>query len=158
MRISVKSWISVSNYWYLRGYLRLPTRISVSKIIHAGVGVLVQISLPPRISVRIRTDIRAKTVTRTVRSRPLPLGQLSTSFDSTLPCTVGHKSHDPWFHVFLVERRVMTFVAHCTQSKNTQLKEIYNGFNIPLQTWNRLSSDRQPFLPFLSPALNCSEV
>jgi len=24
--------------------------------------------------------------------------------------TVGHKSHDPWFHVFLMERRVMTFV------------------------------------------------
>ena len=28
--------------------------------------------------------------------------------------TVGHKSHDPWFHVFLMGARVMTFVAHCT--------------------------------------------
>jgi len=29
--------------------------------------------------------------------------------------TVGHKSHDP-FHVFLMEVRVMSFVAHCTPS------------------------------------------
>jgi len=28
--------------------------------------------------------------------------------------TVGHKSHDPYFHVFLMEAGVMTFVAHCT--------------------------------------------
>jgi len=30
--------------------------------------------------------------------------------------TVGHKSHDPCFHVFLMEAGVMTFVAHCTLS------------------------------------------
>jgi len=29
-------------------------------------------------------------------------------------CTVGHKSRDPCFHVFLMEARVVTFVAHCT--------------------------------------------
>jgi len=29
-------------------------------------------------------------------------------------CTVGHKSHDPCFHVFLMEARVMTFVVNCT--------------------------------------------
>jgi len=28
--------------------------------------------------------------------------------------TVGHKSHDPSFHVFLMEAGVMTFVTHCT--------------------------------------------
>jgi len=28
--------------------------------------------------------------------------------------SVGHKSHDPCFRVFLKEARVMTFVAHCT--------------------------------------------
>ena len=28
--------------------------------------------------------------------------------------TVGHRSHDPYFHVFLMEAGVMTFVAHCT--------------------------------------------
>jgi len=28
--------------------------------------------------------------------------------------TVGRKSHDPCLHVFLVEARVMTIVAHCT--------------------------------------------
>ena len=28
--------------------------------------------------------------------------------------TVGTKSHDPCFHVFLMEARVMTFVVHCT--------------------------------------------
>jgi len=30
-------------------------------------------------------------------------------------CTVSHKSHDPCFHVFLMETGVMTFVAHCTR-------------------------------------------
>jgi len=30
-------------------------------------------------------------------------------------CTVGHKSHDLCFHVFLMEARVMTFVANCTK-------------------------------------------
>jgi len=29
-------------------------------------------------------------------------------------CTVGRKSHDPCFHVFFMEARVTTFVAHCT--------------------------------------------
>jgi len=29
-------------------------------------------------------------------------------------CTVGHKSHDPCFNVFLMEARVMTFVAFST--------------------------------------------
>jgi len=28
--------------------------------------------------------------------------------------TVDHKSHDPWFHVFLMIARFMTFVTHCT--------------------------------------------
>jgi len=28
--------------------------------------------------------------------------------------TVSHKSHDPYIHAFLMEARVMTFVAHCT--------------------------------------------
>jgi len=28
--------------------------------------------------------------------------------------TVGHKSHDPYFRVFLMEAGFMTFVAHCT--------------------------------------------
>ena len=28
--------------------------------------------------------------------------------------TVGRKSHDPSFHVFLMEARVTTFAAHCT--------------------------------------------
>jgi len=28
--------------------------------------------------------------------------------------TVCHKSHDSCLHVFLMEARVMTFVAHCT--------------------------------------------
>ena len=27
---------------------------------------------------------------------------------------MGHKSHDPCFHAFLMEARVMTFAAHCT--------------------------------------------
>jgi len=27
-------------------------------------------------------------------------------------CTVGHKSHDLCFHVFVMEARLMTFVAH----------------------------------------------
>ena len=31
--------------------------------------------------------------------------------------TVGHKSHDPCIQVFLMEARVMTFVAHCTVCK-----------------------------------------
>ena len=31
-----------------------------------------------------------------------------------LPCTVGHKIHNPSLHVFLIEAEVMTFVAHCT--------------------------------------------
>jgi len=30
------------------------------------------------------------------------------------PRTVGHKSHDPCFHVFLMKAGVMTFVDHCT--------------------------------------------
>jgi len=29
-------------------------------------------------------------------------------------CTVGHKSHDPHLHVFLMEAGFMTFVNHCT--------------------------------------------
>jgi len=29
-------------------------------------------------------------------------------------CTVSHKSHDLCIHVFFMEARVMTFVAHCT--------------------------------------------
>jgi len=29
-------------------------------------------------------------------------------------CTVGHKSHEPFFNVFLMEAGVMTFVTHCT--------------------------------------------
>jgi len=29
-------------------------------------------------------------------------------------CTVSHKSHDPCFHVLLMEAGVMTFVTHCT--------------------------------------------
>ena len=33
---------------------------------------------------------------------------------SVRECTVGHKSHDPCIHVFLMEARVMTFVAHGT--------------------------------------------
>jgi len=31
-----------------------------------------------------------------------------------LMSTVGHRSHDPCFNVFLMGERVMTFVAHCT--------------------------------------------
>jgi len=34
-------------------------------------------------------------------------------------CTVGHKSHDTCFHVFLMEAGVMTFVAHCTVLYNS---------------------------------------
>jgi len=30
-------------------------------------------------------------------------------------CTVGHKSHDPSFHAFLMGKGVMTFAAHCTR-------------------------------------------
>jgi len=30
--------------------------------------------------------------------------------------TVGHKSHEPFFNVFLMEAGVMTFVTHCTSS------------------------------------------
>jgi len=33
-----------------------------------------------------------------------------------LRCTLGCKSHDPCFHAFLMEARVMTFVANCTSS------------------------------------------
>jgi len=29
--------------------------------------------------------------------------------------TVGHKSHDPCLHAFLMKARVKTFVAHCTR-------------------------------------------
>jgi len=32
-----------------------------------------------------------------------------------MQCTVSRKSHDPCFHVFLMEAGVMTFVGHCTQ-------------------------------------------
>ena len=28
--------------------------------------------------------------------------------------SMGLRSHDPCFHVFLIEARVMTFVAYCT--------------------------------------------
>jgi len=35
-----------------------------------------------------------------------------------LNSTVGHKSHDPCFHVFLMEAGVITFVTHCTLSAN----------------------------------------
>ena len=34
-----------------------------------------------------------------------------------LQCTLGHKSHDPCFHIFLMEAGVMTFVDHCTLGK-----------------------------------------
>jgi len=37
-------------------------------------------------------------------------------------CTVGHKSHDPYFHMFLMEARVMTFVAHCAYDEETEQK------------------------------------
>ena len=30
-------------------------------------------------------------------------------------CTVGHKSHEPCFHVSLMEAGIMTFVTHCTR-------------------------------------------
>jgi len=37
-----------------------------------------------------------------------------TAIHVAVDCTVGHKSHDPCNHVFLMEARVMTFVAYCT--------------------------------------------
>jgi len=37
-------------------------------------------------------------------------------------CTVGHKSHDPCFQVFLMEAEVMTFVGHCTVWQQTGLE------------------------------------
>ena len=48
-------------------------------------------------------------------------------------CTVGHKSHDPWFHKKYMEAGVMTFVAHCTQ--NIEETRAYVGdqlISIPL--------------------------
>jgi len=37
--------------------------------------------------------------------------------------SVGYKSHDPCFHVFHMEGRVITFVAHCTlQSVSSDIK------------------------------------
>jgi len=35
--------------------------------------------------------------------------------------TVGRKSHEPCFHVFLMEARVTTFVAHCTVARKAYL-------------------------------------
>jgi len=34
--------------------------------------------------------------------------------NSAGPCTVGQKSHDLFFHVFLMETGVTTCVTHCT--------------------------------------------
>ena len=46
---------------------------------------------------------------------------------SAFYCTVGHKSHDPCFHVFLMEIRVMTFVTHC--------KLIHTLKRLPYASW-----------------------
>jgi len=54
------------------------------------------------------------------------------SSSSTLLCnerlstkgTVSYKSHDPCFNVFLMESRVMTFVAHCTKKKQSHLSHV----------------------------------
>ena len=35
--------------------------------------------------------------------------------------TVSHKSHDPCIHVFLMEAKIMTFVAHCTLVTGTYI-------------------------------------
>jgi len=46
-------------------------------------------------------------------------------------CTVGHKSHDPCFHVFLIEAGVMTFVTHCTccaYSRPSKFAESWSKF------------------------------
>jgi len=37
---------------------------------------------------------------------------------------VGHKSHDPYFHVALMEARAMTFVAHCKYEQTKERKQI----------------------------------
>jgi len=37
-------------------------------------------------------------------------------------CTVGPKSHDPCFCVFLMEAGVMTFVTHCTMYRHNEQK------------------------------------
>jgi len=39
--------------------------------------------------------------------------------DEMVSCTVGLKSHDPGFHVFLMEAKVMTLVIHCAASLRT---------------------------------------
>jgi len=55
-------------------------------------------------------------------------------------CTVGHKSHDPCFHVFLMEAGVMTFVAHSTMRRvgSKQLSQLcmkYIFTELPLLHW-----------------------
>jgi len=40
--------------------------------------------------------------------------------------TVGHRSHDPCFNVFLMGARVMTFVAHCTSPHYFRKRPINN--------------------------------
>jgi len=39
---------------------------------------------------------------------------------------VGHKGHDPCFHVFIMEEGVMTFVAHCTKCQDILLVSLTN--------------------------------
>ena len=51
------------------------------------------------------------TARQTHAHRRIVQNHFSGRFDD---CTVGHKSHDPRFHVFLMEAGVMTFVTHCT--------------------------------------------
>ena len=38
---------------------------------------------------------------------------------------MGHKSHDPYFHVFLMEAGVMTFVAHCTAKQRLKQNDAF---------------------------------
>ena len=63
---------------------------------------------PPSIKVRREVSFSKK-----ISTFPYLLESFFNAF-RLIYSTVGHKSHDPWFHVFLMERRVMTFVAHCT--------------------------------------------
>ena len=58
--------------------------------------------------------------------------------------TVGHKSHDPCLHVFLMEARVMTFAAHCTPTNNILIKR--SRQELSKKTKSRSSSALYPNL------------
>jgi len=51
-------------------------------------------------------------------------------------CTVGHRSHDPSFNVFLMGERVMTFVAHCRYRRGHEWFSDFIFFKLCVGTTN----------------------